>query len=563
MKLRPYQQEAVNCTFEKFKTTNSALCVMATGLGKTQIFSYIAKEFLKTGRVMVIAHREELIFQAEARLGNICDTEIDIEMGDIRAQLGYLKAGIVVSTIQTQIAGREKRRMEFFDPKEFSLLVIDEAHHAPADTYRALIQYYQQNPLLKVLGVTATPDRTDKLAMGQIFNEVAYSYDIGDAIEDGWLVPIEQRSVFVKGLDYSQIRTTAGDLNGKDLAAVLEFEENLHAIAAPTVELTGDKKTLVFAASVAQAERLCEIINRHKSGQAQFVCGTTPKEYRRSMFKAYADGSFQYLVNVGVATEGFDSPGIECVVLARPTKSRALYTQMVGRGTRPLPGLIEDIEESSGRREAISSSRKRCLEILDFVGNAGRHKLVTAVDILGGEYSEEVIELAKKNAAEKSEQEGKPMDIASELQQAEREIAHRNLMADEAASRDKIKLRAMFSTATVNPFNVLDVDPRKEKAWHKGRPPTQGQINYLTKCGVSIDGLLFTHASQLIDTLIKRREAEQCTYKQAKILQKNGFDPNTKFKDASVIINAVVANKWKPLNEIQKQNLTKQLVGAA
>jgi superfamily II DNA or RNA helicase len=563
MKLRPYQQEALDATLEKFKTCNSALCVMATGLGKTVYFAHLAKHFLEKGRIMVIDHREELTFQAEDKLGRICDSSVDIEMGEMRARTGFMKADIVVSTVQTQIAGREQRRMELFPPDEFSLLVIDEAHHAPADSYRALIQHYHQNPDLKVLGVTATPDRHDGLAMGQIFSELAYSYDIADAIEDGWLVPIEQQSVFVKSLDYSQIRTTAGDFNGKDLAEVLEFEENLHAIADPTVQLTGDKKTLVFAASVAQAERLCEIINRHKPGQAQFVCGTTPKEYRRKLFNGYSDGEFQYLVNVGVATEGFDEPGIECVVLARPTKSRALYTQMIGRGTRPLPGLVDDCEEATTRRESIFNSSKRCLVVLDFVGNAGRHKLMTATDILGGEYSDDVVELAKRNAAEKSDKEGKPADIATELQNAEREIAHRARMREEAEARDKIKLRACFSTANVNPFDVLDVDPRKEKAWHKGRPPTMGQINYLTKCGVDYSGLSFEHASQLIDSIIKRRERGECTYKQAKVLQRNGFDSNVSFENARKIIDVVAANNWKPLNEMQRQNLKEQLTAVA
>jgi len=256
MPLRPYQQEAYDCTLAKFEQTDTALAVMATGLGKTVYFSHLANHFRKSGRVMILAHREELIFQARDKVKLICDVKADVEMGEMWASRDFFSSDIVISTIQTQCAGRDGGRMHRFDPAQFSLLVIDEAHHTPAKTYKRVINYYRQNKKLKVLGVTATPDRTDKKAMGQIFEEVAYAYDIRDGIDDGWLVPITQQSVYVKSLDYSNVRTVAGDLNGKDLADILEFEENLHAIASPTVELTGDKKTLIFTASVGQAEQV-------------------------------------------------------------------------------------------------------------------------------------------------------------------------------------------------------------------------------------------------------------------------------------------------------------------
>jgi superfamily II DNA or RNA helicase len=555
MNLRPYQEEAYHCTLEKFETVDTALCVFATGLGKTVYAAHLINHFRKTGRIMMLAHRAELIYQAGNHIKNICDVQSDIEMGSEWAtDFDTFKADVVVSTVQTQIAGRDGGRMTRFNPQEFSLLIIDEAHHAPAITYKRIIEYYKQNPELKILGLTATPDRTDKKAMGQIFDEVAYSYDIRDGIDEGWLVPIEQQSVFVNNLDYSSVKTTAGDLNGKDLANVLEFEEILHGIADPTVQLTGERKTLIFAASVAHAERLTEIINRHKSGKARFVCGTTPKEIRRDMFKEFAEKKFQYLVNVGVATEGFDDPGIECVVMARPTKSRTLYAQMAGRGTRPLPGIVDLYDSVVERREAIADSEKPHLEIMDFVGNAGRHKLVTSADILGGNYSYEVVELAKKNAERDSAEKKKPVDIATELQKAEREIAKRFREAEEAIARDHLLLRAKYSTAKINPFNVLDIDPKREAPWHKDRPPSQKQRAYLEKMGVNTDGLRFTHASQIIDNLIKRRENEVCTYKMAKCLQKQGYDTTEMpFKKAGMLIGALVKAKW------QKWQLPKHL----
>jgi len=548
MIMRSYQKEAYDCVLKAFEKNDTALCVLATSLGKTIIAAHLVKHFQESGRIMVIAHREELITQAQDKIERVTGCVGDIEMGSQWATaFDSFKSDIVVSTVQTQIAGRNGGRMTRFDPNEFSLLIADEAHHGVSTSWKKVIDYYKQNPKLKVLGLTATPDRHDKKAMGQIFEEVAYEYDIKDGISDGWLTPFEQQSVFVEGLDYSNVKTTAGDLNGKDLAAVLEFEENLHGIADPTVQLTDDKKTLVFAASVAQAERLTEIINRHKRDSARFVCGATPKELRRIIVTDYARNKFQYLVNVSCFTEGYDDPSIMAVVLARPTKSRSLYTQMVGRAGRVLTEIdIDQYDSVEARREAIMNSAKPFATILDFVGNAGRHKLICPADILGGNYSDEVVELANENAAKKSDENKMPVDVATELQKAEREIAKRHRDREDAIARDHLLLRAKYSTAKINPFNVLDIDPVREAPWHKGKPPSQRQLAYLEKSGVPTDGLSFSHASQIIDVMIKRREGGTCTYKQAKCLQKAGFDTTEmSFADASKRIGALAKCGWQ------------------
>ncbi|MCL5281898.1 MAG: DEAD/DEAH box helicase family protein [Planctomycetes bacterium] len=532
------------------RTNRSTLLIVATGLGKTVVFSHIAGDYISRGRVMVLAHREELVTQAWRSLKRITGYEPDMEMGEWQAQTyGVWQSPIVVGTIQTQIAGfGGQGRMRKFDPADFSLLVIDEAHHAAAASYREVIGYYTCNPNLKVLGVTATPDRADERALGGIFQTVAFEMDIRDGIDGGWLVPVEQQSVDVEGLDYSSVRTTAGDLNGADLARVLEFEDALHGIASPTVDLCGDRKTLIFAASLAQAERLCEILNRHKPDSADWVHGGTPKDKRRELFERYASRQFQYLVNVGVATEGFDDPGIQVVVMARPTKSRSLYAQMAGRGTRPLPGLIEDREDAQQRQAAILASGKPCVEIIDFVGNCGRHKLVTSADILGGRYSDQIVDRAKKNAERKSADAGKPVDVIEELEEAERQIEEERRKAEEAARRSHLRVRAKYSTAKVNPFDVLHIEPCREPAWHKDRQPTPKQVAFLERSGVDVAGLSFTHARQIIDTIIKNREDGRCSFKQAQVLSWHGYDPREiTFKQARTIINEMAANGWRPI----------------
>ncbi len=552
MRLRPYQQEAVEGVFDTWRDGHrSALIVQPTGTGKTITFaSVIARNRRETGsRAIVLAHREELIFQAAKKVEQVAGVEVDIEMADLRAGRSMFgKTPVVVSSIQTQNAGAAgEERMTRFNPMEFGLLVVDEAHHATAPTYRKVIDYYRQNPQLRVLGVTATPDRQDEAALGQIFETVAYDYELPDAIADGWLVPVMQRAVVVDGLDFSSIRTTAGDLNGADLAKLMEYEQNLHEIAHPTLELAAGRKTLVFAASVAHAERLCEIFNRHRSDSARFVFGGTPKEERRQLLADYARNRFQILCNVGVATEGFDEPGIEVIVMARPTKSRSLYAQMAGRGTRPLEAIAHELGQHEGaaaRREMIAASGKPHCEIVDFVGNAGRHQLITTADILGGRYEDAVVQRVRQNVEAAG---GKPVDMAEELDRAERDIAEEAARARRAALRAK----ANYTVNTIDPFDVLAVTPRRERAWDKTRKPTEKMLACLQKFGIpkkTTEDLSYSKAQQLIGKCIERSEAGKCTYKQARLLAKYGYRTDVSFDQARGLIDQIAANGWRPID---------------
>jgi superfamily II DNA or RNA helicase len=398
------------------------LLVLPTGTGKTVVFSVIIRWWLEQGlgRVLVMAHREELITQAVEKITAITGEAPDIEMSDSRADQCSLhgRAPVVVTSVQTMC--RENRHSRF-DPADFTLLVIDEAHHATAATYQRVINYFSQNPNLKILGVTATPDRADEEALGQIFESVAFEYGIQEAIVDGYLVPIEQRFVIVEGMNLAGCRTTAGDLNEGDLAAIMEEEQVLHGVLDPTIRLAGDTPTLFFATSVAHAERMAEIGNRHRPGSSVCLHGKTPREERRDKLKAFSRGEFQYLFNCGLFLEGFDESSIGVVAMARPTKSRSLYSQAVGRGTRPLPGIVDGLDDADSRRLAISTSGKPNLLVLDFVGNSGRHKLVSTADILGGNFSDDVIALAATAARKKSAR-GEKSDTLEELLEAKEQL---------------------------------------------------------------------------------------------------------------------------------------------
>lgn len=397
MKLREYQQKAIDSIVAEWSGGNkSTLLVLPTGTGKTVVFAGVIRKLFPK-RAMVLAHREELIFQAREKIQKVTGLRADIEMGAYKATMEtdmfHPRSPVIVSTIQTHIAGGDGGgRMTKFNPMDFGLLIVDEAHHGTASSYKRVIDYYRQNPNLVVLGVTATPDRADEEALGQIFDTVAYDYEILDAIRDGWLVPIEQQMVSVDGLDFSSIRTTAGDLNGADLAEVMESEKNLHGIAGATIDIVGQRRGIGFASSVEQARQLAEIFNRHKSGMASWVCGKTDKDDRKRIIADFAAGKIQFVWNCGVFTEGFDDSGVDVISMARPTKSRALYGQMAGRATRPHESIahqLNNLPVAALRRGMIARSCKpSCIlegqRVLTDVGLVPIEKVTTQMKVWDG-----------------------------------------------------------------------------------------------------------------------------------------------------------------------------------
>ncbi len=586
MKLRDYQKAAVEKVLECWKDFKSCLIVLPTGCGKTVVFAEIIRRCLteqvgkdteskseveeRNGtnpsvrnevdiydiddddeeeedeppkkRAMILAHREELITQARDKVGAITGEDVQIEMGafEVTPMFGKVPP-VVVSTVQTQCTGRMKK----FNPNDYGILVIDEAHHATAKSYRNCIDHYFQNPDCRLVGVTATPDRADETALGQVFETVAFEYSVTNAIHDGWLVPVKQRLVKVNSLDFSNVTTCAGDFNQGELAQVLEEEHNLHAIAVPTMEICGDRRAIIFAASVRQAERICEIINRGnedwiaKNGakRAEWVCGKTEKVERRTILDNFKNGKIQFVVNVGVLTEGFDDAGVSVVVMARPTKSRALYAQMAGRATRPAAGIaakLGEVDEAEDRRALIAESEKPSCLIVDFVGNSGRHKLVSTADILGGkDIDDEDEEEARKRAKKRCEESGEETDMIDEIEKARAEVKSEKEAA--AKRRSFIQATARFVEVSVDPFNIFDLPPvEKSSGCSLGQHLSWKQKELLReKLKVNPDNMSVVAGRQLLDEYFRRVNAHLATFGQVKALRRFGIPVPMTFDEAN------------------------------
>lgn len=530
---RPYQTHSYDSWLRDLERFDSSLLVLATGLGKTVVFARMASSWDR-GNVLILVHRKELAYQARDKLTAELGYAPSIEMGVEGMDTENLWQGGVpiVGSVQTMV---NDKRLEKFRSTPFGLIIIDEAHHAVAASYGKVIQFFRDiNPGLKVAGVTATPDRTDEVALGLVFQSCAYRMGIRDAIDDGWLVPIEQQYIVVEDLDFSGVATNKsgpdkGDMKAADLEAILIQEGPLHGMVGPMIEKVGQRQCLAFTAGVAQAHMTAGILNRHRQGCAVAIDGETDPQQRKEIVKAYCDGQLQYLLNFGVFVEGFDAPPTSVVAMGRPTKSRALYEQMLGRGTRPLPGVVDGPDTAELRRAAIAASMKPSLLVLDFVGNS-EHKLVSTVDVLGGKYDAEVRQLAARDM-----QAGGRDPMA-----ALRKAAARLALLKEEEKRKEIKAGVRYQNQAVDPFG--HDSPGVAHSNHRGGA-TDAQIAFLVNLGVNQDtaaGYGKSQAGAVITSLKEKR----CTIKQEAILKRHGFNHAVPFDEAGAIITKIADSGW-------------------
>jgi superfamily II DNA or RNA helicase len=526
----------------------SALVVMATGLGKSVVLSRIANEWDK-GNVLALAHRIELVDQLADTLAGDLGYRPSVEQGPRGLGLDTLFAAghVVVGAIQSMITGR---RMRKFKNHPFGLIIIDEAHRATTPSYVKLVDRYRElDPNLRVLGCTATPNRTDGTALGLVFQSVAFEMGIVDGINNGWLVDIHQKFAVVEDLDLSKIpcsRNEFGELDFKqaDLEELLSQEGPLHAMSRPVLDCTANgEQAIIFAASVNHAHLWAAVLNHYRPGCAAAIDGTMAKgegQPRTEIVKRYKAGQLQFLLNFNIATEGFDAPRTQLVIMGRPTKSLLVYTQMLGRCTRPLAGLVDGCPTVEERKDAIAASAKPFSTVLDFVGNTSMASgVVTATDVLGGNYDVD----ARKAADEIVGARRTGGNVQDALNKA------RASLLLEAEEKRRAPLRKVVQDVHLK-YHLEEVDgfngavAQRPAATSRGGA-TDAQVAALFNLGVD-KYMALSFTKRQAGVVIDKLRQERCTVKQAVTLSRFGYDPEEfNANTASKTIQKIADNGWR------------------
>lgn len=531
--LRPYQERILDEAVSAVQLGKSPLIEAATGTGKTRIGADLPKR-LPGFRFIWIAHRTELIWQATRSLSEHLSEIVGHELPDMRSN----GERVIVASKDTI---RQPKRLERLQQgKPFDVIVIDEAHHAAASSYQAIIDAW---PKAVRVGLSATPDRFDRAKL-HCFDTATTPYRIVDAIGDAWLVPFLAKRVRVEAVDISSVGVRAGDFAAGELELVMKSEEALHGCAKGLLEYAGHRPTICFVAGVDQASRLCEILNRYRQLCARFVTGATDPAVRQSLFRTFGSG-YQFLINVAVATEGTDLPAAACIAMMRPTKSRGLYVQMLGRGGRPLPGLEGD--DVGARADWIRSSGKPNCLVLDFVGNTGKHSVITPFDVATGD------EVVARKAA-KRYTEGEIVDVFEAIKiQEEREAPARERRraktAADAAKRSELAASVRLSITDTELIGLGTVN-RLDAAdpwWTEAITPSQATECVRLGLADQLTGKVPTKGEARKLILDRRQVLGLATEKQVALIQRHRPDlvtPTLTKKQAKGIILTWL-RKWK------------------
>tara|TARA_R100000808_G_scaffold15607_2_gene35911 strand:+ start:2762 stop:4489 length:1728 start_codon:yes stop_codon:yes gene_type:complete len=546
---RYYQLDACAGTAARLEEgCRSPLIILPTGAGKTvTVCEHMNRTRQKgRGRHMFLAHRQELITQARDAIERNCEVTVGIEKAEqsTAKEDVMIPAQAVVTTPQTQLA-TDGARMQQFAPADFSLLTVDEAHHyARKSTWTNVLDYYMENPDLHVVGLTATPNRADEQALGKVFDSVAFAWDFVDAKNDGWLVPVKARPVHIDGIDLRKIgrKGKKGDFKDGEVDAIMKRDEVLFGIAALMRDHLEPKRTLCFCTGVEAAESLCML--RQKDGaKAAWVSGKTPKGERRDIIHQFNTGEITEVYNCGVLTEGFDNPLIERILQARPTLSESLARQMIGRGTRTLPGLLDDIqdrEQVQTRIDAIRESAKPHLEVIDLVGlTAQEMEPITAARALAGNWDDDVVEKAEAMMLEQ----GEAIDLdtalvvaAEALEEDKRIDALYAAAAKKEADDNRRELyqRVSYSvrarivdgeTPVQRAERLMQATHIRERGFYHGRRPSDPQVIKLKRLGLPVDkNTTFAWAYKMIGVAEQRRAKGLSSFKQIRALEDNGVD---------------------------------------
>lgn len=462
MILRSYQKEFVAGILAEWQKGHRRVAgVMATGGGKTPTAMHVAEMSLRQGLpVLWIAHRRELVDQAIDKAEQVAPGR---RIGRLQGREKQFRADIVIGSVQTaSTAGA----LSLLSARRWGLIVVDETHHIVAPTYLRVLDRLgamaPDGPL--TLGITATLDRSDGMALGQVFESVAEPrIGLIDLIRQGFLVRPRGIRVRIAELDLARVRRTAGDLNAGQLGAAMQAAMAPQRIVEAWEEHARGRPTIAFLPTV-EISRQQAAAFREAGHRAVHLDGETPDDVRALELKRFREGEVDILCNVGLFTEGTDLPSVGCVVLGRPTSSASLYQQMVGRGLRLHPG------------------KKDCV-ILDVTGVTGRHKLATLASLTGADVPEDIPDdllLYEENLAGEDDADGSDVDEDKEpVPHADGDTVHELIDLFEQSHSAWLRTRGgtWFLTAGHAGFIYLDElpDDRYRVKWI-GHDRTSGEI---------------------------------------------------------------------------------------
>lgn len=527
MKLRPYQEEAVMKVFEQWDEGNEkTLVVMPTGTGKTIVFAKIVEECVRRGmKVLIMAHRGELLDQAADKVFKATGLRCSVEKAE-RSCLGEWYR-VVVGSVQTLM---HEKRLEKFPSDYFDAIIVDEAHHCVSPSYQTVLQHFTQ---ADVLGVTATPDRADMKNLGTYFQSLAFEYTMPEAIRSGYLVPIRAMTIPLK-IDISMVGVSAGDFKAGEIGTALD--PYLYQIADEMVKYCMNRKTIVFLPLIKTSQKFAEILN-----ERGFVCGEVngSSEDRAQVLQDFADGKYNVLCNSMLLTEGYDNPAVDCIIVLRPTKSRPLYAQMVGRGTRLSP-----------------ETGKEHLLLIDFLWMTERHELCHPAALLC-----EDEEVARRMTKDLEENAGQPTDIQeAEKKAADEVVAEREeALARELEAQRRKKARLVDPLQYAMSINAKDLVDYVPLFGYAAQAPTQDQRDRLEHAGIRADEIASYGAAQrYLGAIEDRKRQSLATPKQIRQLEMRGFQNvgTWSFEQARKLIDRIAANGWKTPRSINPREYT-------
>lgn len=508
---RPYQTKIVDESIRAFVELQkrTILLYLATGLGKTIIAALLAARWRAEGRGRVAfgAHRGEILQQTIDKFHQATSLSVGLEQAGAAVDRDRLP-DVTVFSVQTM----RGERLREFPPDAFSLVILDESHRAAADGYQEIIAYFSS---ARVVGLTATPMRTDNKHLSLTFSHVAAEYPIRAGIADGWLVPIRRRRCEIAGLDLSQVRGGA-DFTDEDLVKALDNDPLVDAVARQIVAGVTTRRTMVFTPGVRYGQRLAAAMNRVAGREmALAVDGSANVDERAAALASFRSGARQALVSCLLYTEGFDEPSVEAIAVARPTKSLGLFTQIVGRGLRLHPG-------------------KRDLLVLEIVGRTKPgQRLIDCLDVLGARDPAAVRHLAARMLARDP-----ALDVSTAL---ERAAAPRAVPGRPAAPRHADARENLLAFACRHLDGIVLASATPGAA-----PANAMQVGELARQGLDAPGLDVAQASTLLEGLRWRKARGLCSVKQAIVLHRLGYPPDCRSGEAGRLLSRLLRGGLAP-----------------